>query len=88
MRLRVDRQRVPLTKLELVLLGEGLCGRDRFGGLVEDVQSPAWAAASGLCLIRHRAKSAEIKASMARAQGAGGFGALVSKFRNRFGGIF
>jgi cell division protein FtsA len=62
--------------------------RDRFGGLVEDVQSPAWAAAAGLCLIRHRAKSAEIKASMARAQGAGGFGALVSKFRNRFGGIF
>jgi cell division protein FtsA len=62
--------------------------RDRFGGLVEDVQSPAWAAAAGLCLIRHRAKSAEIKASMARAQTPGGFGALVSKFRNRFGGIF
>jgi len=62
--------------------------RDRFGGLVEDVQSPAWAAASGLCLIRHRAKSAEIKASMARAQAGNGFGALVSKFRNRFGGIF
>ncbi len=62
--------------------------RDRFGGLVEDVQSPAWAAASGLCLIRQRAKSAEIKASMARAQTGNGFGALVSKFRNRFGGIF
>jgi len=25
---------------------------------------------------------------MARAQAGGGFGALVSKFRNRFGGIF
>jgi cell division protein FtsA len=62
--------------------------RDRFGGLVEDVQSPAWAAASGLCLIRQRAKSAEMRASAARAASAGGFGALVSKFRNRFGGIF
>src|SRR5829696_2993787 len=62
--------------------------RDRFGGLVEDVQSPAWAAASGLCLIRQRAKSAEMRASLARAQASGGLGALVSKFRNRFGGIF
>src|SRR5437763_9624596 len=62
--------------------------RDRFGGLIEDIQSPAWAAASGLCLLAQRAKSAEMRASAARAQGAGGFGALVSKFRNRFGGIF
>src|SRR5918997_677630 len=62
--------------------------RDRFGGLVEDVQSPAWAAATGLCLIRQRAKSAEMRASLARAQASGGLGALVSKFRNRFGGIF
>jgi cell division protein FtsA len=62
--------------------------RDRFGGLVEDVQSPAWAAAAGLCLMAQRAKSAEMRASAARAQSAGGLGALVSKFRNRFGGIF
>jgi cell division protein FtsA len=62
--------------------------RDRFGGLVEDIQSPAWAAASGLCLMAQRAKSAEMRASLARAQTAGGLGALVSKFRNRFGGIF
>src|SRR5918993_633912 len=62
--------------------------RDRFGGLVEDIQSPAWAAASGLCLIRQRARSAEMRASLARAQASGGLGALVSKFRNRFGGIF
>src|SRR5215203_5791729 len=62
--------------------------RDRFGGLVEDVQSPAWAAAAGLCLIRQRAKSAEMRTSLARAHASGGLGALVSKFRNRFGGIF
>ena len=62
--------------------------RDRFGGLVEDVQSPAWAAAAGLCLMAQRAKSAEMRASAQCAQTAGGFDALVSKFRNRFGGIF
>ncbi|HEU4597457.1 MAG TPA: cell division protein FtsA [Pyrinomonadaceae bacterium] len=62
--------------------------RDRFGGLVEDVQSPAWAAAAGLCLMAQRAKSAEMRATAAQRAGAGGLGALVSKFRNRFGGIF
>src|SRR4051812_36126402 len=62
--------------------------RDRFGGLVEDIQSPAWAAAAGLCLMAQRAKSAEMRASLARAQAGGGLGALVSKFKNRFGGIF
>src|SRR6201990_3018944 len=45
--------------------------RDRFGGLVEDIQSPAWAAASGLCLMAQRAKSAEMRASMARAHASG-----------------
>src|ERR671917_1479183 len=62
--------------------------RDRFGGLVEDVQSPAWAAASGLCLMAQRAKSAEMRATASQRASAGGLGALVSKFRNRFGGIF
>src|SRR3712207_7795768 len=40
--------------------------RDRFGGLVEDVQSPAWAAAAGLCLVAQRAQNAEIRALEAR----------------------
>ena len=62
--------------------------RDRFGGLVEDIQSPAWAAASGLCLMAQRAKSAEMRASASQRAAAGGLGALVSKFRNRFGSIF
>jgi cell division protein FtsA len=62
--------------------------RDRFGGLVEDVQSPAWAAAAGLCLMAQRAKSAEMRATAQQRASAGGLGALVSKFRNRFGGIF
>jgi cell division protein FtsA len=62
--------------------------RDRFGGLVEDIQSPAWAAAAGLCLVAQRARSAELRAHAAQRETTGGFGALVSKFRNRFGGIF
>ena len=32
-RLRVDREHMALTKLELILLGERLRRRDRFGGL-------------------------------------------------------
>ncbi|HEX5709674.1 MAG TPA: cell division protein FtsA [Pyrinomonadaceae bacterium] len=62
--------------------------RDRFGGLVEDIQSPAWAAAAGLCLVAQRAQNAEMRAMAARRNGAGGFGALVSKFRHRFSSIF
>ena len=33
--------------------------RDRFGGLVEDIQSPVWAAAAGLSLVTQRAQSVE-----------------------------
>jgi len=62
--------------------------RDRFGGLVEDIQSPAWAAAAGLCLVAQRARSAELRQTAAQRDGGGAFGALVSKFRNRFGSIF
>ena len=42
--------------------------RDRFGGLIEDVQSPAWAAAAGLALV---AQSRAGDASIAQAQPAG-----------------
>ena len=63
--------------------------RDRFGGLIEDVQSPAWAAAAGLCLIAQRAQiRGNARVARAGAGATGGLGALVSKFRNRFGGIF
>ena len=62
--------------------------RDRFGGLIEDVQSPAWTAAAGLCLIAQRAQNAEMRAVAARRGTTGGLVAIVSKFRNRFSGIF
>ena len=34
----------------------GFPERDRFGGLIEDVQSPAWAAAAGLSLVASRTR--------------------------------
>ena len=62
--------------------------RDRFGGLVEDVQSPAWTAAAGLALVAQRALAAELRVAAGRRAAAGGLGAFVSKFRDRFSGIF
>lgn len=63
--------------------------RDRFGSLVEDIQSPAWAAAAGLCLLGARAQNAEARAVTAsRRNATGGLTGLVSKVRNRFSSIF
>jgi cell division protein FtsA len=62
--------------------------RDRFGGLVEDVQNPAWAAATGLALLGHRTQSAEARGSGAKKGSTGKLTDFVSKFRNRFGSIF
>lgn len=67
--------------------------RDRFGSLVEDVQNPAWAAAAGLSLVAGRAHTAEVRAAAAaggagRRGQTGGLTAFVSKFRDRFSGIF
>ena len=62
--------------------------RDRFGGLVEDVQTPAWTAAAGLSLLAQRALNAEARAAAGRRGQTGGLGAFVSKFRDRFGSIF
>src|SRR5215217_7515531 len=36
--------------------------RDRFGGLIEDIQNPVWAAAAGLSLVTQRAQSADARA--------------------------
>jgi cell division protein FtsA len=62
--------------------------RDRFGGLVEDVQCPDWAAASGLALLGHRTFGGEGKPSGAKRGSTGKLTDFVSKFRNRFGSIF
>ncbi len=62
--------------------------RDRFGGLVEDVQTPAWTAAAGLALVAQRAQIVEARAAAPKRGTTGSLTAFVSKFRNRFSSIF
>ena len=62
--------------------------RDRFGGLVEDIQTPAWTAAAGLSLVAGRANAVEARSASGKRGATGGLTAFVSKFRNRFSSIF
>src|SRR5215813_1773140 len=62
--------------------------RDRFGGLVEDIQSPAWTAAAGLALLAYRTQAAEIRTGVSRRGSTGKLTHFVSRFKNRFGSIF
>jgi cell division protein FtsA len=62
--------------------------RDRFGGLVEDIQTPAWTAAAGLSLVAGRANAVEARTASGKRGATGGLTAFVSKFRNRFSSIF
>jgi len=66
----------------------GYSERDRFGGLVEDIQSPAWAAAAGLALVAHRAQAMEARSGTGRRASTGKLTHFVSRFRNRFSSIF
>jgi cell division protein FtsA len=62
--------------------------RDRFGGLIEDIQTPAWTAAAGLSLVAGRANAVEARTASGKRGATGGLTAFVSKFRNRFSSIF
>src|SRR3954454_5550065 len=62
--------------------------RDRFGGLIEDIQSPGWAAAAGLSLLAYRTQAAEIRTGVSRRGSTGKLTHFVSRFKNRFGSIF
>jgi cell division protein FtsA len=62
--------------------------RDRFGGLVEDIQTPAWTSAAGLSLVAGRANAVEARSASGKRGATGGLTAFVSKFRNRFSSIF
>ncbi len=66
----------------------GFPERDRFGGLIEDVQSPAWAAAAGLALVASRSQASELRMAMSRRGSTGKLTHFVSRFRNRFSSIF
>ena len=61
--------------------------RDRFGGLVDDIQSPSWAAAAGLALVSQRAQTLELRAGAVKRGTTGKLTHFVSKFRNRFSSI-
>src|SRR2546423_11264966 len=62
--------------------------RDRFGGLSEDIQSPASAAAAGLALVAQREQCAEARAVGAKKGSGMRLTHFVSKFRHRFSSIF
>src|SRR6266436_8180541 len=62
--------------------------RDRFGGLADDVQSPAWNAAAGLALVAQRTLASELRTAMSRRGTTGKLTHFVSRFRNRFSSIF
>jgi cell division protein FtsA len=67
----------------------GFPERDRFSGLIEDIQSPEWAAATGLCLIAQRTlQTVEIRERFVRRGSTGRLTNFVSKFRDRFSSIF
>src|SRR5262249_9293278 len=62
--------------------------RDRFGGLVEDVQKPAWDGAAGLALVAQRAQAIEIRTGTARRGSTGKLTHFVSRLTNRFSSFF
>lgn len=62
--------------------------RDRFGGLIEDIQSPAWATAAGLALVAYRSQSLDYRAMAAKKDSTGKLNFFVAKVRQRFSGIF
>jgi len=61
--------------------------RDRFGGLVEDIQSPLWASASGLALVAYRSQSLDYRVLGMKKEPVGKLTGLVAKVRAKFSGI-
>jgi cell division protein FtsA len=62
--------------------------RDRFAGLIEDIQSPAWTTAAGLALVGQRLIPGDSR-PITRKQGSGGrLSNLFSRVRNRSSSIF
>src|SRR6266446_6634842 len=54
--------------------------RDRFGGLIEDIQSPAWAAATGLALVASRTQVSEGRSAVSRRGSTGSSRTLSRNF--------
>jgi cell division protein FtsA len=66
----------------------GFPERDRFGGLVEDLQDPAWTVATGLALFALKTQIAETQSVESDESRSGKFSAWIRKIRENFSGIF
>ncbi len=62
--------------------------RDRFGGLVEDLQNPVWTAATGLALFSLKTQMSDTQAVEANGAASGKFSAWIRRLRENFGGFF
>ncbi|MEO6391624.1 MAG: cell division protein FtsA, partial [Pyrinomonadaceae bacterium] len=62
--------------------------RDRFAGLIEDIQSPEWTTAAGLALVGHRAQGHELRSGTQKRGSNGRLSSLISRLRNRSSSIF
>lgn len=62
--------------------------RDRFGGIVEDVQDPAWAVATGLALFSLRTQDSEFHGENNGNAARGGLSGWFSRLRENFSGFF
>jgi cell division protein FtsA len=62
----------------------GFPERDRFGGIIEDIQDPAWCVASGLALFSLRTQGGETGQNQAANSSGGGLSGWFSRLRENF----
>lgn len=62
--------------------------RDRFGGLVEDLQDPSWTVASGLALFSLRSQLAEAQSVESNNGRSGKFSGWIQRLKQNFSGVF
>lgn len=66
----------------------GFPERDRFGGIIEDVQDPAWATATGLALFSLKTQTDELHENNDNHASGGGVRAWLNKIRENFTSFF
>ena len=62
--------------------------RDRFGGIIEDVQNPVWAAAAGLALFSLRTQDGEFQQNNGADSSRTGLSGWFSRLRENFSSFF
>ena len=66
----------------------GFPERDRFGGIIEDVQDPAWTAATGLALFSLKTQTGEVHGNDSKHSSGNGVLGWFNKIRENFGSFF